>query len=134
MSVIDASVVVRLLLGLPLSDFAAQHIFDAPEPACAPDHLNAEVLLTIRRYEHRGLIATDRSRRAIDDLLDLRLLRYPTHSLVLQAWRLRANLTAYDALYVALALALNRPLVTADRRLAAAARRHAHVEVVVPGG
>jgi predicted nucleic acid-binding protein len=43
---------------------------------------------------------------------------------------LRNKLTVYDAVYVALAEALDAPLLTRDRRLAAAARRHARVELV----
>jgi predicted nucleic acid-binding protein len=43
---------------------------------------------------------------------------------------LRANLSAYDAAYVALAEALDAPLLTRDRRLAAAPGSRAKVEVV----
>ena len=46
--------------------------------------------------------------------------RHQTRSLWPRAWELRTNLSAYDALYVALAEQLDAPLVTADARLARA--------------
>jgi predicted nucleic acid-binding protein len=45
-------------------------------------------------------------------------------------WELRNNLTAYDAAYVALAEALEKPLLTRDRRLATAAGHRAQIELV----
>jgi predicted nucleic acid-binding protein len=45
-------------------------------------------------------------------------------------WDLRNNLTAYDASYVALAEALDAPLLTRDRRLAGAAGHRAQIELV----
>ena len=41
-----------------------------------------------------------------------------------------STLTAYDALYVALAESLSAPLITCDRRLARAAEGVAHVEAL----
>jgi len=43
---------------------------------------------------------------------------------------LRHNFTAYDAIYVALAEALDAPLLTRDQRLAAAAPRNVRVQLV----
>jgi predicted nucleic acid-binding protein len=56
--------------------------------------------------------------------------RYPHDFLLPRVWDLPANLTAYDAVYVALAEALDAPLLTRDWRLAAAARHHVRVELV----
>lgn len=131
MTVVDASAVAELLLGLPLGSAAEQHVFEAEEGAAAPDLLNAEILHVLRRYERRGVIDTQRSREAIVDLFDLPITRYPTMALLERAWTLRRNLTAYDALYAALAEAIGAPLVTADARLAAAARAHTRIAIVL---
>lgn len=127
----DASAVAELLLGRPLARAVEAHVFDGESGAHAPDLLNAEILHVLRRHERRGVIDAERSRAAISDLLDLPITRYPTTALLERAWVLRANLTAYDAMYVALAEALDAPLVTMDARLAAAARTHAHIEVAL---
>jgi predicted nucleic acid-binding protein len=62
-------------------------------------------------------------------LADLSLRRYPHDFLLPRIWELRNNLTAYDAAYVALAEALDAPLLTRDKRLAAAAGHHAQIEL-----
>ena len=68
--------------------------------------------------------------RIIEDLLELSLTRYPHDVLLFRVWELRDNLTAYDAAYVALAEALDAPLVTCDGKIASASGHHARVEVV----
>jgi len=68
-------------------------------------------------------VSAERGREALEDQEDISLRRYPHDFLLPRVWELRANLTAYDAVYVALAEALDAPLVTRDRRLAAAGHR-----------
>lgn len=131
MTVVDASAVAELLLGMPLARDAEAQVFDVETGAAAPDLLNAEVLHVLRRYERRGIIDARRSREAIADLTDLPIARYPTLAMLERAWMLRQNLTAYDAMYVALAQALGAPLVTTDSGLATAARAHAGIAVVL---
>lgn len=126
----DASVVAELILGKPLGRRVEPFVFEG-SGAHAPDLLNTEVLQVIRRYERRHVIDETRSREAMADLADLPIARYPTLPLLERAWSMRANVTAYDAMYVALAEALDTPLVTVDARLAAAARTHARIEVVL---
>ena len=73
-------------------------------------------------------VAASRSRVMAERLVDR---RHPhLGPLAERAWQLRANLSFYDALYVALAEALDCPLVTADQRLARAARDIVQLEVV----
>ena len=85
----------------------------------------------LRRRERRGLLDARRSHEALDTLIDLPILRYPTLILLERAWALRPNLSAYDAIYAALADELGVAVVTADSGLAVAARRHARVPVVL---
>jgi predicted nucleic acid-binding protein len=65
----------------------------------------------------------------LDDLLDLPLTRYPHEPFLARVWELRTNVTAYDAVYLALAEALKAPLLTRDQRLAACRGHQASVEV-----
>ena len=67
---------------------------------------------------------------ALSDLADFPLHRYGHEFMLPRIWELRDNLTAYDAAYVALAEALDAPLLTRDARLAAAPGHRARIEVV----
>jgi predicted nucleic acid-binding protein len=71
-----------------------------------------------------------RGSEALADLAALPLNCYPHDALLPRIWELRANLTAYDAAYVALAEALNARLVTRHQRLASASGHQATVELV----
>jgi predicted nucleic acid-binding protein len=96
----------------------------------APHLLDIEVAQVIRRYAANGDIDTERGRLALIDMADFPLSRYPHDLLLPRIWDLRNNLTAYDAVYVALAEALGAPLLTRDRRLARAAGHLARIELV----
>ena len=71
----------------------------------------------IRRQAAASRLTPAQAGRAIDAVLDLPLTVYPTASLLRRVWALRANVTAYDGCYIALAEALDCPLLTADIRL-----------------
>lgn len=120
MIVLDASVVVEWLLGLPLAPQVAERIADPDEQIHVPHLLSVEVAQVIRRIDARGEIDDVRAAAALEDLADIDAVRHDHETLLPIVWQLRHNLTAYDAVYVALALALDAPLLTADARLAAA--------------
>ena len=117
-TVIDASAVVELLLGGSRARVVRQ-VIAAASPA-APDLLNAEVISAFRRFEASGAVEACRAEEAILRLADAPIERLTTAQLSLDVWRLRHNLTSYDATYLALAAALDCPLLTADRGLAQA--------------
>ena len=74
-------------------------------------------------------ISDRRFKEAVDDLLALPVTRYPTGPLMVRAYELRSNLTAYNAAYVALAEGLEWTLVTADARLTRASTIKCQVEI-----
>ena len=76
-----------------------------------------------------AIISAERAAEALADLLDFPLTRYPHFVLLSRIWQMRHALTAYDAAYLALAEALDAPLVTRDRALAKATS-HVRVEVI----
>jgi predicted nucleic acid-binding protein len=77
-----------------------------------------------------GTLSASRAEQAIQDLLDLRITRYPHFVLLTRVWQLRHNLSAYDAAYVVLAEKLGATLLTRDGKLTSSASHSAAVEVV----
>jgi predicted nucleic acid-binding protein len=67
---------------------------------------------------------------ALDDLRDLPLQRVDHAPLLARCWELRDNLTNYDAAYVALAEALDVPLLTGDQRLARSTGPRCSIEAI----
>lgn len=130
MIVLDASAAIEWLLRTPRGSRVEARIFSREVSLHAPHLLDVEVAQILRRYAATGVITVLRGQEALQDLLDLVLTRYPHDVLLWRAWELRENLTAYDAVYVALAEALGAPLVTCDGKIAAAPGHSARVEVI----
>jgi predicted nucleic acid-binding protein len=130
MIVVDASAVLEALLSMPAARAVEARMFEPSQTLHAPHLLDVEVAQVVRRYAANGDIDVARGRMALDDLADLPLHRYPHHILLPRVWDLRNNITAYDAMYVALAEVLDAPLLTRDKRLAASPGHHARIELV----
>jgi len=113
--VLDASAAV---LGL-LNDGDARRLM-AGDTMAAPHLADSEVAHTLRSGVLRGQVSARQARTALDRWSRLGLRRFAVVGLLGRIWELRDNVTAYDATYVALAEALDCPLVTADARLARA--------------
>ena len=118
MIVLDASAVVELLLGTEAGGFIAGRIADPELGLHAPHLVDIEVIQVLRRYLREGEIDRVTALRAIEDLRSLDVERHAHEPLLDRVWKLRDNLTAYDAVYVALADALDAPLLTCDGKLA----------------
>ena len=118
MIVADASVVVELLLGpgSPAGSMLARHLGDQ-EVVCAPHLMDAEVGQALRRFVLRREMSFARAQASLDDLADLPLRRFPHTAFLSRAFALRANVTVYDGIYLALAEALGAPLITCDAAL-----------------
>jgi predicted nucleic acid-binding protein len=130
MIVVDASAVLETLLRAPSAETVEKRLFDPSQTLHAPHLLDVEVAQVLRRYAGNGEIDDERGRAALADLAAFPLRRYPHDFLLPRVWDLRKNLTAYDAVYVALAEALDAPLLTRDRRLATAPGHQARIELV----
>jgi len=128
--VVDASALLEALLRTPAAKAVEDRLFAPGQTLHAPHLLDVEVAQVIRRYAANGDIDSACGRLALADLADLPLRRYPHDFLLPRIWDLRNDLTAYDAAYVALAEVLDAPLLTRDRRLAAAAGHRAQIELV----
>jgi predicted nucleic acid-binding protein len=128
--VVDASALIEVLLRTSWAASVEERLFAAGETLYAPYLIDIETAQVLRRYAAGGEIDGARGLAALNDLADFPLQRYPHDFLLPRVWDLRHNLTAYDAIYVALAEALDATLLTRDRRLAAASGHHARVELV----
>ena len=131
MTVVDASIVVRLLQNRR-GDKGLRERFSQQRYVHAPALIDAEVSSAIR-----GLLMTSKPTIKIDvmraeemlyDFADLTLVRYPMQPYQRRVLTLRDNFTAYDAFYVALAEALGMPLLTDDRKYATAPSHTAVIE------
>jgi predicted nucleic acid-binding protein len=118
MPVVDASVLVELLSDGERKE-AVEERLDAEEYALwAPHLIDAEVGHALRRGVRLGKFTADAAGRALWEVDELPIERVEHEHLIHVAWGLRDNFTFYDALYVALALMLDEPLLTFDARLA----------------
>ena len=99
------------------------------ERLVAPCQLDLELLSMFRRLAHAG-VDERRLIRAVQQVARLRVRRMLHLPLLPRIWMLRANVTPYDAVYVALAEALDLPLITADARLAGAPGVRCEVELL----
>jgi len=122
--------VVEVLLRTPAAAEVERRLFVADQTLHAPHLLDIEVAHVVRRYAATGEISGERGRCAMNDLADLPVQRYPHTVLLPRIWRLRQNISAYDAAYIALAEALDAHLLTRDQRLATASGHQATIEVI----
>ena len=130
MIVLDASAAVDWLLQTAAAPSIESRIFVRNQSLHAPELLDLEVVQVLRRLVRERALSASRAEAGIEDLLDLRITRYP-HSLLLpRIWQLRHNLSAYDAAYVVLAEKLGATLLTRDAKLASASGHAATIEVV----
>lgn len=119
MTVLDASGAIDYLLGWSAAE-QVERLLSSERRLPAPDILIFEVVSALRRQALRGQLAESRAQAALADLGELRVRLYPSMILRERAWQLRENLTAADALYVALAEQLREPLASKDSALLAA--------------
>ena len=129
MIVLDASAVIEFLLNSAAGHRVAARI-SRGGALHAPHLLDIEVASVLRRFAAAGDLTVDRGALALGALQGMPLQRHAHGFLLERIWELRGILTAYDAVYVALAEALGAPLVTLDRRLGRAGGHKAVVEAI----
>lgn len=128
--VIDASALVELLLNTAAGQVVARRIADPAIGVHVPHLIDVEVVQALRRMASLGELTSREAETAIDDLQSLDLQRHAHEPLLGRVWELRQNLSAYDAVYVALAEVLDTKVLTCDGRLARAPRLVSRVELV----
>ena len=132
MIVLDASATVELVLSTPTGQQVAARITEPDMSLHAPHLLSVEVAHVLRRFAAAGSVTSPEAEAALEDLQGLDIHRWEHEPLLPRVWELRDNVTAYDAVYVALAETLGAMLLTTDRRLARLGSTAATIEVVGP--
>src|SRR6266496_6564122 len=112
--IIDAGALTEILLRSLRAPAVAAAVRD--RDLVAPAVIDAEILSALRGLERSRSLLPSRAAVAIEDLRLAPVRRFPLEPLLRRAWSLRDRLNAYDALYVALAVDLDCPLVTTDSR------------------
>ncbi len=129
MIALDASAMIEVLLRTRRGARIEERLLSRGQSLHAPHLLDVEVAQVLRRYAAAGDLTPQRGREALTDLSEFPVHRYAHDLLLPRIWQLRLNVTAYDAVYLALAEVLPAPLVTCDRRLSSAPGHSAKVEV-----
>jgi len=127
--VLDASAAIDWLLQTAVGQQIEGRIYSRGESLHAPHLLDLELAQVLRRLVREGRVSAPRADQAIEDLFDLRVTRYPHFVFLPRIWRLKDNLSAYDAAYVALTEKLGATLITRDARLASASARVVSIEL-----
>lgn len=120
MIVVDASVLANALADDDADGDAARDELRAAGRVTAPDLVDVETVSVLRKRWLSRTLTDQRFDAAVAHLRQLQFERVPTLRMMRRAFELRANVSAYDACYVALAEMLECELVTADGRLARA--------------
>ena len=128
-TVADSSVLVAALVDSGCEGMWAESVV-ADGPLLAPELVLAEASNILRRLELAGRLSRFEASSAHAGLLRLNLDLFPFAPFADRVWALRGNLTSYDAWYVAIAEALDCPLVTLDQRLGRASGPRC--EIVTP--
>jgi predicted nucleic acid-binding protein len=129
MLIVDASCLYEVLADAERAESVRLRLAGDPDHA-APQLIDAEVLGVIRRDHALGRLDATAARQAVEDLRDWPGERFGHRALLERAWELRDAVRSWDALYVALAEALDATLLTLDERLAGAAGPECTIEVV----
>jgi predicted nucleic acid-binding protein len=133
MLVVDASCLAETLIGAPGAEAVGERLADDDDHA-APHIVDVEVFGVVRREHLSGRLDRTEATQAIEDLAAWPGERFGHRLLLPRAWELRATVRGWDAMYVALAEALDAVLLTTDRRLAAAPGPTCPIEAIGGAG
>ena len=122
MTVVDASLLIDVLVGLPAGRPWRAWVARS-DMLAAPDCLGVELGRYLRRHTLSGVLGVNDARRSLAAFRALGVETYPAGPLLADAFELRESFTFDDGLYIALAQRLDEPLATTDARLARAAIR-----------
>lgn len=128
MLVLDASAALEIFLKTSLGVRGAERVFAAEEKIHAPHLLDVEFVQVLRKLKHAGKLEAAICKTVLEDFHRLPVTRYAHTDFLFRIWELRDSVSAYDAVYIALAESLDAPLFTCDAKLS---RSHGHYAKIV---
>ena len=96
----------------------------------APHLIDVELLQALRRLTLADVLDRSIAQAALADFRAASLARHAHEILMDRAWELRTSVSAYDAMYIALAEALDVPLLTCDAKLSRSHGHRARIELL----
>jgi predicted nucleic acid-binding protein len=120
LAVVDASALVAFYAAADPRRITVATRLVTGDALYAPAHLDAEVVSALRRLSRANPTLSRAVPAALHHLAGFPIRRMPLAPHLSRIWKLRDNITPYDAAYVALAERLDGPLITCDARLASA--------------
>lgn len=130
LAVVDASVLAAFYVADDPRRAAVVARLAAGDSLLAPAIVDAEVVSALRGLARRIARLERAVPAALRHLARFPIRRMPLVPLLDRMWELRANVTPYDAAYVALAEGLGAPLVTCDGKLATASGPRCGFELI----
>ncbi|MGW6334685.1 type II toxin-antitoxin system VapC family toxin [Nocardia rhamnosiphila] len=119
MIVVDANVMVMALAGPSDRGEAARAALFADDEWAAPAHMPLEVVRTLHKAALTNQLVGADADAAFRALTAMQVTYVETDPLLLHTvWKLRQNVSIYDAAYLAVAALHDAPLLTFDARLA----------------
>lgn len=128
----DASVLANFLADNGQAGRVARAAVSRAGEVSLPDVADVETASVLRKRWIARSLTDERFATALAALADLPFQRYPALAMLQRAYELRATVTVYDAVYVALAESLGCPLLTADARLAKAPGPRCGIRLLSP--
>jgi predicted nucleic acid-binding protein len=129
MIVADSSAIMEVLFESKSSEPIRNRLFGKRQKVFAPHLIDLEISQVLRRHVNNGSMTATFAADALADWLFLPVTRMAHSPLLKRIFELRTNATAYDAAYLALAEALNAPLVTHDGKISRVPGHRVSVEV-----
>jgi predicted nucleic acid-binding protein len=133
MLIVDASCLYEVVADTVRSEDVRERLARDVDHA-APHVIDVEVLSIIRRDHLLGRLDLTAAQQAVEDLRAWPGDRFGHRSLLERAWELRDRVRGWDAMYVALAEALDATLLTLDERLGRVRGLRCSIEVVASDG
>ncbi len=130
LAVVDASVLTVFYVSDDSRRAAVSGRLAAGDALFAPAHIDVEVVSALRGLARLSRTVDRSAPRALTHLAGFPLRRMPLAPLLERMWHLRANVTAYDAAYIALAEQLNCALITCDAKLANASGPRCAIDLI----